>query len=107
MSPHRSITRKWMPGSKKAKKRITMAFTTNAAGIHTTHHSFIGTAAKLNCFGGQTPAEIGFDYHGRQNGKTGTTSPMLVDSAPPHLAKYKQRQFQNALEQINEVVARR
>ncbi|RHY29585.1 hypothetical protein DYB32_005029 [Aphanomyces invadans] len=103
MSPHRSFTCNRMPGTKKSKKRITVALTTNAAGTDTIDPLFIGTAARPRCFGGQTPAELGFDYYASKKGwmnsdifnsylealnvkmaEQGRKVLMLVDIASPH-----------------------
>ncbi|KAF0764946.1 hypothetical protein AaE_003022, partial [Aphanomyces astaci] len=62
LSPHRSITRNRVPGTKKSKKRITLALTTNATGTDMIDPLFIGTAAKPRCFSGATGADLGFDY---------------------------------------------
>ncbi|KAF0702727.1 hypothetical protein AaE_015751 [Aphanomyces astaci] len=161
LSPHRSITRNRVPGTKKSKKRITLALTSNADGSHMVDPLFIGSAMRPRCFGGQTGAELGFDYHSSKkawmNGgifnsyldamntkmvEQGRRILMLVDNAPPHQvnadtqltnvsirmlppnttaylqpqdagfiasfkAKVKQRQLQNALDQIDAVMSGR
>ncbi|RHX97451.1 hypothetical protein DYB25_013863 [Aphanomyces astaci] len=158
LSPHRSITRNRVPGTKKSKKRITLALTTNATGTDMIDPLFIGTAAKPRCFRGATGADLGFDYQSSKKAwmnrvifnkyLTALDEKMveqdrkvllLVDNAPPHQlldgtslaninlhmlppnttaylqpqdagiiasfkAKVKQRQLQNALEQINSVM---
>ncbi|RHY43994.1 hypothetical protein DYB34_011656 [Aphanomyces astaci] len=48
LSPHRSITRHRQPGTKKSKKRITVALTTNADGTDVVDPLFIGTAARTS-----------------------------------------------------------
>ncbi|RHY29905.1 hypothetical protein DYB32_004764 [Aphanomyces invadans] len=89
---------------RKSKKRITVALTTNAAGTKSIDPLFIGTAAKSRCCGGQTPAELGFDYYASKKGRVdsdivnsylealnvkmaeqGRKVLMLLDNAPPHL----------------------
>ncbi|KAF0724097.1 hypothetical protein Ae201684P_015850 [Aphanomyces euteiches] len=161
LSPHRSITRNRIPGTKKNEKRITIALTTNATGSFFIDPLFIGTAARPRCFNGRRPADLGFNYFcskkGWMNSDIFNSCPklvdcrmaeeqrkvvLLVDNAPPHQvhdstdltnvclkmlppnttaclqphdagiiasfkAKVKQRQLQNALEQINQVVAGR
>ncbi|RQM27889.1 hypothetical protein B5M09_010669 [Aphanomyces astaci] len=155
MVPHRSITRHRQPGTKKSKKRITIALTTNADGSDVVDPLFIGTAARPRCFNGLLGEALGFDYMASKKGwMTGNLFNtyllalnermvaedrkvlLLVDNAPPHKpddeslytnvkvkmlpknmtshlqpqnagimasfkAKVKQRQLQNALEQID------
>ncbi|RLO09014.1 hypothetical protein DYB28_006206 [Aphanomyces astaci] len=159
LSPHRSITRHRIPGTKKSKKRITLALTTNADGSDVIDPLFIGTAVQPRCFNHQTGKELGFDYHASKkawmNGSIFNTYLhalndrmvsenrkvlMFVDNAPPHKledeaqltnvsmkmlppnttaylqpqdadiiasfkAKVKQRQLQNAPDQIEEVMS--
>ncbi|RQM21985.1 hypothetical protein B5M09_009200 [Aphanomyces astaci] len=161
LSPHRSITRHRVRGTKKSKKRITLALITNADGSDVIDPLFIGTAVQPRCFNHQTGQELGFDYHASKkawmNGNIFNTYLhalndrmvsanrkvlMLVDNAPPHKpkdealltnvslkmlppnttaylqpqdagiivsfkAKVKQRQLQNALDQIEEVMSGR
>ncbi|KAH9051911.1 hypothetical protein Ae201684P_017391 [Aphanomyces euteiches] len=161
LSPHRSITRHRVPGTKKNKKRITVALTTNATGTDAIDPLFIGTASKPRCFGGKTGAELGLNYQSSKKGwmnaeifntylkslnkmigEQGRKVLMLIDNAPPHRvfdttdlshvnvkmlpknttaylqpqdagiiasfkSKIKQRQLENALEQVNSVVAGR
>ncbi|KAF0702613.1 hypothetical protein AaE_015823 [Aphanomyces astaci] len=158
LSPHRSITRNRVPGTKKSSKRITLALTTNADGSDVVDPLFIGTAVQPRCFNRRTGIELGFDYHASKkawmNGRifndflTAMNDKMveqdrkvllLVDNAPPHMldertvltnvkikmlppnttthlqpqdagiiasfkAKLKQRQLQNALDQISMVM---
>ncbi|RHY25480.1 hypothetical protein DYB32_008289 [Aphanomyces invadans] len=103
LSPHRSITRHRQPGTKKSKKRISVALTTNAAGSDDVVPLFIGTAARPRCFNGATASELGFNYmSSKKDWMTGgifntyllqmnqrTLSEdrkvlLLVDNAPPH-----------------------
>ncbi|RHY05997.1 hypothetical protein DYB36_008668 [Aphanomyces astaci] len=161
MSPHRSITRSRVPGTKKSKKRITLALTTNADGSDLVEPLFIGSAVRPRCFNGQTAEDLGFAYTSSKkawmNGAIFDTYMrsfnarmeaanrrvlLLVDNASPHKvkedtvltnvslkmlpsnttaylqpqdagiiasfkAKVKQRQLQNALEQIDAVMAGR
>ncbi|RHY20025.1 hypothetical protein DYB32_010125 [Aphanomyces invadans] len=161
MSPHRSITRSRVPGTKKSKKRITLALTTNATGTDMVEPLFIGSAVQPRCFLGRSGEDLGFDYTSSKkawmNGNIFDTYLrkldsrmeamnrkvlLLVDNASPHKAKedtvltnvslkmlppnttaylqpqdagiiasfkakVKQRQLQNALEQINCVMAGR
>ncbi|KAH9106180.1 hypothetical protein LEN26_014621 [Aphanomyces euteiches] len=105
LSPHRSITRSRVPGTKKSKKRITLALTTNADGSDMIDPLFIGSAARPRCFNGQSGSELGFSYHSSKkawmNGSIfnsfltainnrmvaeGRNILMLVDNAPPHKA---------------------
>ncbi|KAF0713624.1 hypothetical protein AaE_011749 [Aphanomyces astaci] len=62
VAPHRSITRNRQPGTKKSKKRITIALTTNVDGSELVHPLFIGTAARPHCFNGIAGTDFGFDY---------------------------------------------
>ncbi|KAF0703664.1 hypothetical protein AaE_015279 [Aphanomyces astaci] len=161
LSPHRSITRHRQPGTKKSKKRITVALTTNADGTDVVDPLFIGTAARPRCFNGVAASDLGFNYmYSKKGWMTGGLFNtyllqmnqrmlaedrkvlLLVDNAPPHRpddeslltnikvkmlpknttahlqpqdagiiasfkAKVKQRQLQNALQQIDSVMAGR
>ncbi|KAF0701223.1 Aste57867_8297 [Aphanomyces stellatus] len=158
LSPHRSITRNRVPGTKASKKRITMALTTNGDGSDLVDPLFIGTAARPRCFRGLSPRDVGFDYHFSKKAwmnadifnayLTALNAKMvvqdrkillLVDNAPPHMlleetpltnvklkmlpknttaylqpqdagiiasfkAKYRKKQVQNALDQIDAVM---
>ncbi|KAF0696620.1 Aste57867_12645 [Aphanomyces stellatus] len=103
MSPHRSITRNRVPGSKKSKKRITVALTTNSDGSDHVEPLFIGTAARPRCFRGRSGDDMGFDYHASKKGwmtgaifsaylsslnkrmiDEGRKVLLLVDNAPSH-----------------------
>ncbi|RHY20318.1 hypothetical protein DYB32_010058 [Aphanomyces invadans] len=103
LSPHRSITRHRQSGTKKSKKRISAALTTNAAGSDVVDPLFIGSAAWPRCFNGATASELGFNYMSSKKGwMTGGIFNtyllqmnqcilsedrkvlLLVDNAPPH-----------------------
>ncbi|KAE8995803.1 hypothetical protein PR003_g12525 [Phytophthora rubi] len=58
----RSICTSKMPGVKKDKTRITLAFTTNADGSDDLPAMFIGCAVKPRCFGKKTTEQHGFLY---------------------------------------------
>ncbi|RHZ01826.1 hypothetical protein DYB35_012803 [Aphanomyces astaci] len=62
LSPHRSITRNRLPGTKKSKKRITVALTTNADGSDLVDPLFVGSAKQPRCFGGLSGRDLGFEY---------------------------------------------
>ncbi|KAF0697546.1 Aste57867_11773 [Aphanomyces stellatus] len=62
LSPHRSITRQRLPGTKKSKKRISLALTTNADGSDVVEPLYIGTAVQPRCFNRMTGRELGFNY---------------------------------------------
>ncbi|KAF0739894.1 hypothetical protein AaE_008777 [Aphanomyces astaci] len=62
LSPHRSITRQRVPGTKKSKKRITMALTTNADGSDVVDPMFIGKSVQPRCFQGRSSSDLGFNY---------------------------------------------
>ncbi|KAF0717306.1 hypothetical protein AaE_010890 [Aphanomyces astaci] len=68
MTPHRSITRNRQPGTKKSKKRITTALTTNADGSDLVDPLFIGAAARPCCFNGMSRTDLGFDYLASKKG---------------------------------------
>ncbi|KAF0707815.1 hypothetical protein AaE_013455 [Aphanomyces astaci] len=123
MSSHRSITRNRVPGTKKNKKRITLALTTNADGSDVVDPLFIGSALRPRCFRGQSGEELGFDYHESKkawmNGNIFNTVRMLPKNTTAYLqpqdagiiasfkSKVKQRQLENALDQINALMAGR
>ncbi|KAF0713723.1 hypothetical protein As57867_004228, partial [Aphanomyces stellatus] len=113
MSPHRSITRSRTHGTKKSKKRITLALTTNASGTDMLEPLFIGSAVKPRCFHGRTADDLGYDYTSSKkawmNGDIFDTYLrtmdakmaaanrnvlLLVDNASPHKAK-DDTQFSN------------
>ncbi|RHY48324.1 hypothetical protein DYB38_014371 [Aphanomyces astaci] len=68
MAPHRSITRHRQPGTKKSKKRITIALTTNADGSDVVDPLFIGSAARPRCFNGLSGEALGFGYKASKKG---------------------------------------
>ncbi|KAF0712743.1 Aste57867_4696 [Aphanomyces stellatus] len=60
LSPHRSITRQRVPGTKKSKKCISIALTTNTDGSDVVDPMFIGTAVQPCCLNQRTGHELGF-----------------------------------------------
>ncbi|KAF0708821.1 hypothetical protein AaE_013077 [Aphanomyces astaci] len=105
LSSHRSITRNRLPGTKKSKKRITVALTTNADGSDLVDPLFVGSAKQPRCFGGLSGRDLGFEYQASKkawmNGQIFSTYLsdlnermaaanhkvlLLVDNAPSHKA---------------------
>lgn len=68
MPPDHSHSKNPIAGTKKDKKRITMAVTSNADGSAKTPLLFIGTARQPRCFNGKTGEQLGHQYYSAAKG---------------------------------------